>query len=122
MTNLVCTALTDKYDLDLGAKTQPSVNIDDLLFTTYHLMALSDMHFPTSQAIDSVPPYTLKRALKPSQCSDVPSGTLRVIGLLMQRKPFDMNERKYTKLPLASQPDLRIPVLCTNIEKEQQQT
>jgi len=39
----------------------------------------------------------------------------------MQRKPFDMNERKNMKLPLASQPDLRIPVLCINIEKEQQQ-
>ena len=43
----MCTALTDEYDLDLGAKTHPSVNIDDLLFTTYHLMAVSDVHFPT---------------------------------------------------------------------------
>ncbi|OJJ83623.1 uncharacterized protein ASPGLDRAFT_418591 [Aspergillus glaucus CBS 516.65] len=45
MTNLVCTALTDEYNLDLGPKTQPSVNIDDHLFTTYHLMAVSDVHF-----------------------------------------------------------------------------
>lgn len=35
--------------LDLGAKAQLSVNIYDLLFTTYHLMAASDVHFPTVQ-------------------------------------------------------------------------
>lgn len=28
---LVYTTLTDEYELDLGGKTQPSVNIDDLL-------------------------------------------------------------------------------------------
>lgn len=45
----MCTAVTDEYDLDLGAKTQLSVYIYDLLFTTYHLMAVSDVHFPTVQ-------------------------------------------------------------------------
>ncbi|OKP08624.1 hypothetical protein PENSUB_5538, partial [Penicillium subrubescens] len=39
MTMLVCTTLTDEYELDLGGKTQPSVNIDDLLYSTYHLLA-----------------------------------------------------------------------------------
>jgi len=76
---------------------------------------------PMSQAIDLVLPYILRRVLNTSQYSDVLSGTLRIIGLLMQRKPFNMNEHKNTILPLASQPDLRrIPVLCMNIEKEQQ--
>lgn len=45
----MCTTLTDEYDLDLGAKTQLSVNIYDLLFTTYRLMAVSDVHSPTVQ-------------------------------------------------------------------------
>jgi hypothetical protein len=40
----VCITLTDEYELDLGAKTQPSINIDDLLFSTYHLMAIADVH------------------------------------------------------------------------------
>lgn len=30
---LVRTSLTDEYELDKGGKTQPSVNIDNLLFT-----------------------------------------------------------------------------------------
>lgn len=47
MTMLVCTTLTDEYELDLGAKTQPPVNIDDLLFSTYHLMAVSKVQFAT---------------------------------------------------------------------------
>jgi hypothetical protein len=46
---LVCTTLTDEYELDLGAKTQPSVNIDDLLYTAYHLMAITDTWFPTAR-------------------------------------------------------------------------
>jgi hypothetical protein len=41
----VCDTLTDEYELDLGAKTQPSINIDDLLFSTYHLIAVT-MAFP----------------------------------------------------------------------------
>lgn len=44
---LVCTTLTDEYELDLGGKTQPSVNIDDLLYSTYHLLAVCDIAFPT---------------------------------------------------------------------------
>jgi len=47
MTKLVCNTLTDEYELDLGAKTQPSISIDDLLFSTYHLMAITDVHFST---------------------------------------------------------------------------
>ncbi|KAL2006851.1 hypothetical protein VTN00DRAFT_9519 [Thermoascus crustaceus] len=47
MTMLVCTTLTDEYELDLGAKTQPPVNIDDLLFSTYHLMAVCKVQFAT---------------------------------------------------------------------------
>ncbi|KAB8259317.1 hypothetical protein BDV32DRAFT_159408 [Aspergillus pseudonomiae] len=47
MTKLVCTTLTDEYELDLGAKTQPPCNIDDLLFSTHHLMAVTKVNFPT---------------------------------------------------------------------------
>ncbi|BDD55517.1 hypothetical protein MAP00_001026 [Monascus purpureus] len=47
MTQLVCTTLTDKYKLDLGAKTQPPINIDDLLYKMYHIMALTNMHSMT---------------------------------------------------------------------------
>ncbi|KAL4870865.1 hypothetical protein BDV12DRAFT_184216 [Aspergillus spectabilis] len=35
--------LTDKYRFDLGAKSQPPVNIDDLLFNTYYLMAVTKL-------------------------------------------------------------------------------
>ncbi|KAJ5159862.1 FluG domain protein [Penicillium canariense] len=44
---LVCTTLTDEYELDLGGKTQLLVNIDDLLYSTYHLLAVCDIAFPT---------------------------------------------------------------------------
>ena len=44
---LVSTTLTDEYELHLGGKTQPSVNIDDLLYSTYHLLAVCDIAFPT---------------------------------------------------------------------------
>ncbi|BDD57460.1 hypothetical protein MAP00_002819 [Monascus purpureus] len=47
ITRLVCTTLTDEYELDMGAKTQPPINIDDLLYKTYHIMALTIMHFAT---------------------------------------------------------------------------
>lgn len=30
---------TNKYKLNLGAKTQPLVNIKDLLYSTYYLVA-----------------------------------------------------------------------------------
>ncbi|KAL4871892.1 hypothetical protein BDV12DRAFT_183449 [Aspergillus spectabilis] len=43
MTMLACTTLTDEYELDLGAKTQPPVKIDGLLFNTYHLVAHSTL-------------------------------------------------------------------------------
>ncbi|PKX96489.1 uncharacterized protein P174DRAFT_457272 [Aspergillus novofumigatus IBT 16806] len=45
MTMLVCSTLTDEYKLDLGAKTQPPVNINDPLFSTYHPMAVSKVQF-----------------------------------------------------------------------------
>ncbi|KAL4770669.1 hypothetical protein BDW60DRAFT_223770 [Aspergillus nidulans var. acristatus] len=45
--HLVCTTLTDEYELDMGAKTQPPINIDDLLYKTYHIMALTNVHFAT---------------------------------------------------------------------------
>ncbi|KAJ8149190.1 hypothetical protein LV165_008185 [Aspergillus fumigatus] len=47
MTMLVCTTLTDEYELDLGAKTQPPVNIEDLLYSTYHLVAFCKVRFAT---------------------------------------------------------------------------
>ncbi|KAB8230031.1 uncharacterized protein BDW43DRAFT_314468 [Aspergillus alliaceus] len=47
MTMLVCTTLPDEYELDLEAKTQPPVNIDDLHFSTYHLMAACKVLFAT---------------------------------------------------------------------------
>ncbi|KAJ5120779.1 FluG domain protein [Penicillium bovifimosum] len=43
---LVYTTLTDEYELNIGAKAQPLVNIDDLLFTVYHLLAFSNLSFP----------------------------------------------------------------------------
>jgi hypothetical protein len=46
---IVCTTLTDEYELDLGGKTQPSVNIDDLLYSNYHLIAITDVWFPTAR-------------------------------------------------------------------------
>ncbi|KAJ5676456.1 FluG domain protein [Penicillium maclennaniae] len=36
MIMLVRTTLTDEYGLEQGGKTQPSVNIDDPLYSTYH--------------------------------------------------------------------------------------
>ena len=48
---LVNVKLTQEFNLDLTGKTQPSVNIDDLLFTTYHLMAACDIAFPTIQTL-----------------------------------------------------------------------
>ncbi|PYH99453.1 FluG domain protein [Aspergillus ellipticus CBS 707.79] len=47
MTMLVCTTLTDEYELELGGKTQPSMNIDDLLYTTHHLVGITNVWFPT---------------------------------------------------------------------------
>jgi hypothetical protein len=48
---LVRTLLTDEYDLDMGGKTQPSVNIDDLLFTVYRLLAVCGIAFPTFRTL-----------------------------------------------------------------------
>ncbi|KAN0076658.1 hypothetical protein V8E54_006800 [Elaphomyces granulatus] len=44
MTMLVCTTLTDEY---LGGKTQPSMNVDDDLYSTHHLIGVTDVWFPT---------------------------------------------------------------------------
>lgn len=44
---LIYTTLTDEYELNLSGKTQPSVNIDDLLYSTYHLLTICDITFPT---------------------------------------------------------------------------
>lgn len=43
----MCTTLSDEYELDMGAKTQPACSIDDLLFSTYHLLVACDVAFPT---------------------------------------------------------------------------
>lgn len=48
---LVSVTLTDEYNLDMGAKTQPTINIDDLLFTTYHLLAACDVAVPTIRTL-----------------------------------------------------------------------
>jgi hypothetical protein len=41
---LVCTTtLTDYYELDLDCKLQPSVNIDNLLYSTYYILAGCDI-------------------------------------------------------------------------------
>ncbi|EPS30808.1 hypothetical protein PDE_05760 [Penicillium oxalicum 114-2] len=40
MTMLACTTLTDEYELELRSRAQLSINIDDLLFSTYHLLAI----------------------------------------------------------------------------------
>lgn len=39
--------LTWEFNLDLTGKTQTSVNIDDLLFTIYYLLAACDIAFST---------------------------------------------------------------------------
>ncbi|OQE18876.1 hypothetical protein PENFLA_c020G03493 [Penicillium flavigenum] len=44
---LVCNTLSDEYELDMGAKPQPACNIDDLLFSTYHLLVVCAVAFPT---------------------------------------------------------------------------
>ncbi|KAL4933523.1 FluG domain protein [Aspergillus undulatus] len=49
MTKLVCTTLTTDYELDVGGKTQPPINMDDLLFSTYHLIAVTKIQFPTAR-------------------------------------------------------------------------
>lgn len=43
----MCTTLSDEYELDMGAKTQPACNIDDLLSSTYHLLVACAVAFPT---------------------------------------------------------------------------
>jgi hypothetical protein len=48
---MVAITLTVEYDLDKSGKTQPPVNIDDVLFITYNLLAQCDIAFPTSRAL-----------------------------------------------------------------------
>ncbi|KAJ5873646.1 uncharacterized protein N7473_013205 [Penicillium subrubescens] len=45
MTMLVCITLTDEYDFGPQGKIQPSVNIDDLLYSTLHLLAVCSIAF-----------------------------------------------------------------------------
>ncbi|KAF3394006.1 hypothetical protein F1880_005516 [Penicillium rolfsii] len=40
-----------RYELELSAKEQPPFNVDDLLFTTYHLLAWCPITFPTVRSI-----------------------------------------------------------------------
>jgi hypothetical protein len=40
-------SLSNEWGLDKTAKEQPPINIDDLLFTTWHLLAVCDLSFPT---------------------------------------------------------------------------
>lgn len=42
--------LPDQHELELSAHEQPSFNIDDLLFTTYHLLVWCPITFPTVQS------------------------------------------------------------------------
>lgn len=42
LTQLVSVTLTDEYGLDKGAKTQPTVNLDDVLFTISFIGKESD--------------------------------------------------------------------------------
>ncbi|KAJ5089482.1 hypothetical protein N7532_008166 [Penicillium argentinense] len=46
VTHLTST-LSNEWNFDKGAKEQPTINIDDLLFTTWHLLAVCDLTFPT---------------------------------------------------------------------------
>lgn len=41
----------EEFNLDLTGKSQPSVNIDDLLFTIYHLLAAYNIAFPTVRTL-----------------------------------------------------------------------
>lgn len=51
---LVNVTLSDQYELELSGKEQPPFNIDDLLFTTYHLLAWCPITFPTVRSIFQV--------------------------------------------------------------------
>jgi hypothetical protein len=44
---LVCETLTNEYGLNKTSKFQPTINVDDLLYLTHHLMAVSNEYFPT---------------------------------------------------------------------------
>ncbi|KAN0070713.1 hypothetical protein V8E54_010878 [Elaphomyces granulatus] len=48
--SFVCTTLTDEYNLIKEAKFQPVVNVDDLLYLTYHTVAISNIWFPTARS------------------------------------------------------------------------
>ncbi|KAJ5192198.1 hypothetical protein N7449_008340, partial [Penicillium cf. viridicatum] len=61
----------DEYGLDKGAKTQPTMNIDDVLFTTYHLMTKSEIAFPTFRA-----PFQLNTLRKMMTATSARPGTL----------------------------------------------
>jgi hypothetical protein len=50
MKDLVCMTLTDEYNLIKEAKFQPVVNVDDLLYLTYHTVAISNIWFPTARS------------------------------------------------------------------------
>jgi hypothetical protein len=50
----VSVTLSDQYELELSAEEQPPFNIDDLLFTTYHLLAWCPITFPTVRSIFQV--------------------------------------------------------------------
>jgi len=47
MKSLVCETLTNEYGLNKTSKFQPTINVDDLLYLTHHLMAISNEYFPT---------------------------------------------------------------------------
>ncbi|KAJ5084902.1 hypothetical protein NUU61_009481 [Penicillium alfredii] len=48
---LVNGTLSDQYEIELSAHEQPPFNIDDLLFTTYHLLVWCPITFPTVRSI-----------------------------------------------------------------------
>jgi len=44
---LVCETLTNEYGFNKTSKFQLTINVDDLLYLTHHLMAISNEYFPT---------------------------------------------------------------------------
>ncbi|KAJ5102244.1 FluG domain protein [Penicillium alfredii] len=95
---LVCTTLTDEYELDLGGKTQPSVNIDDLLYSTYHLLVMCDIAFPTFRCqgqLSTLRKMITSTSARPGRLIDTPDNPKCQV--LLMRVTHRLNKCKRNK-------------------------
>ncbi|KAL4870886.1 hypothetical protein BDV12DRAFT_195076 [Aspergillus spectabilis] len=99
MTKLVCTTLTIEYELDLGGKSQPPVNIDDLLFATHHLVAVTKIQYPTARCLQQL--STLRKMMTSTSARP---GTL-VVSSGYMRKGKDALKWKDIELYMVKHPD-----------------